>query len=1438
MVPGSRLAIALLECAIWRSCVAWRRQVKSVGARLRRMCRGESIDIHEYTPRLIGARSSAPADDGAARARAMTGALALVLELTRTDEPDDPHAFQLRPQAYSLRTPGGGRTRFEIAWDPRLLADLGALRQPGSDPALRQRLGDLLRRALAPAGWERLGDEIRSASEAGRPVLITLRSNAAELYALPWELLAVGASGQHLGELPGVLLRHEWPGTTTVAERPSPRPEGGRVLFAWSAAGGAVPAAEHQRALASAWAEGFMPFDAATDVLAGASARRLAEALTNAEAAGEPVTILHLLCHGGRVGSTFGLVLDGEVVDAGQLRRLLAPHAGTLRLVVLAACDGGNTGELGNHLGSVAQALHRTGIQSVVASRFPLSIDGSIVLTEALYRALLVELQPLERAFTEARGRLARLTEHLDWASLQLYAREADGDDTRPVVFCPYRGLSAFEPEHRRFFFGREREHEETLGDMQALIDTGRPRFMVVYGESGTGKSSIVLAGVVPDVGRLRPTRSGAWCVLTMRPGSAALAELELKLADAPADRPLLLVIDQFEEVFTQTEDPAERIAFVRRLWSDSQADTGLHVVASLRVDFLGRCGDLVLDDTGLALDAVAYDEDHRVAVPRMGPQQIRRVLERPAERVGLRFAPGLVDRILADVGTEPGALPLLQYALEKLWEARVGNVLSATVYEAMGGLAGALERDANELVEHLPAAEQAQVRRLLVRLVDTRDDEAVDTRRRVELARVQPSEAAPRAEFEAVLDRLVEARLVVRTSADHGATRTLEIAHEALIRRWSVLRRWVGEDREKLAEHERLRVWAEHQSLLTGVRLERALEFIREHGDDVESSVRAFVEASAAERQRVEAEQEAQRRRRRRAVIGVITSLSIGVLGMTGVSIYAFDQRADAFAAREEASRERDTAQTRLDQAVKVTKTILHDVLPKLERHPEARSEAKEILVLLQGTLRELGVTEEDYEARREIMVAHGMRGDEALHTDNVDVARAEYLAALEIAEELAEAQPQSVRASRDLSLTLDILGGIEVEAGDLARARELRARALVITEELAKAEPSSHQLKRDLVIRLDALGEVEVEAGDLARARELRSRALELVEELARADPGSAEIKRDLAVSLGGLADLAVLAGDVARARELYARGLAIHEELLEASPDDAQPKRDVAISLHQVGDVAVEAGDIERARELYARALTIVEELADADPHSARAKHDLTVSLGKLGDVELEAGDVGRARELLARSVALREELAEADPRSAAAKRGLAVSLNKMGDVEVEAGELGRARELFARSVALKEELAAADPSSAMAKRDLSVSLNNLGKVEALAGDVTRARELYARSLGLREDLKGFDPKSALAKRDLFVSLTGLADVEVRAGDVARARELYARALAALDELVEADPSAAGVKRDRADLLEKMGDIEAEAGDRARARELKARALALREELSASE
>ena len=536
-----------------------------------------------------------------------------------------------------MQREGGRFQAAPLEWTPALLEELEALEQPHPERSTVQRLGERLRAFLDRLGWQQEEARVLEALQRGAPVQITFRFAAAELYALPWELVTLRGTGQHLGELPGCVLRYEWPGTSTVPPRVNPPPAGGRLLFAWSAAGGPVPAAEQLQHVRQACERAGLEFDEQRDVLPHASRDKLAEALA---LPGPPVAVLHLLCHGTRSasGETSGALWDGarggaELVEGGALRQLLAPYAGSLRLVVLCACQSGGAGGLGNHLGSLALALHRIGLAAVVASRLPLTVRGAVKLTETLYGHLRDELSSLESAVAAARERLVRTASQLDWAALQLYSRAVDGVDTRPIVFRPYRGLLPFRPEDKRFFFGRDGLTRELLWRVQEGLEDRASRFQLVAGASGSGKSSLVLSGLLARL----PQRD--WDVVVLRPGesrqqaSAASSEdtrLPLMLAllwrrlhalwapepqppplldragllaeaermrEARPEHRLMLVVDQLEELFTQVPDAAERQAFLQVLWELTQVRAlRVGVVCTLRVDFLGRCGELIVD--------------------------------------------------------------------------------------------------------------------------------------------------------------------------------------------------------------------------------------------------------------------------------------------------------------------------------------------------------------------------------------------------------------------------------------------------------------------------------------------------------------------------------------------------------------------------------------------------------------------------------------------------------------------------------------------------------------------------------------------------------------------------------------------------------------------------------------------------------------------------
>ena len=461
----------------------------------------------------------------------------------------------------------------------------------------------------------------------------------------------------------------------------------------------------------------------------------------------------------------------------------------------------------------------------------------------------------------------------------------------------PYLGLEPFREEDAGLFFGRDRE-------IALLVEKLRgPRFLAVLGASGSGKSSLVRAGLVP---RLRAA-DDALRVVTLTPGATPLGPLAGQLAATASDAPtaaeladdvraldragerfattaasgarLLVVVDQLEELFTLARSPGERRAFIDNLVYASTIPGGrVAVVVTMRSDFYSRCAD-----HPALRDLVA---EHQFLVGPLDPDGLRDAIEEPARRAGLELEPGLVRRILADVSTEPGALPLLEHLLLELWRRRRGRLLSLEAYAACGGVGGALARRANEVYGGLSADQQAVARRVLLRLTQPGEG-TEDTRRRASVAELTGDGDGE--DVERVVEAMSAARLVVVTSDEATGEPAVEVTHEALIRAWPELRRWIDADREALRLHRRLteaaREWSaggrEEGLLYRGARL--AVWRERDTGElnDLE---RAFL---AAGEERADRDRAARRRRVRLAIGG----LAVATAAIAAIAVVALTQ-------------------------------------------------------------------------------------------------------------------------------------------------------------------------------------------------------------------------------------------------------------------------------------------------------------------------------------------------------------------------------------------------------------------------------------------------------------------------------------------------------------------------------------------------------------------
>ncbi|MEW1549678.1 WD40 repeat domain-containing protein [Streptomyces tsukubensis] len=399
-------------------------------------------------------------------------------------------------------------------------------------------------------------------------------------------------------------------------------------------------------------------------------------------------------------------------------------------------------------------------------------------------------------------------------------AAEGPGPDDGPA---PYPGLARYGPEDSDHFFGRGELVAELLGL------TRRRRFAAVVGASGSGKSSLLRAGLVPAV---READRPPDVIRILTPGpTPARTHKDLFTPGA------LVLVDQFEEVFTLCDDPAERGAFTALMLHG-----GARVVVAVRADFYGRCAEQPA--------LVRALKDAVLLVGPMEREQLRRAVVGPAGVRNLVVERALTARVVADVADEPGGLPLMSHALREVWRRRRGRTLTVAAYEAVGGVQGAIAHTAEDVFGALRDDEAEVARALLLRLVAPGDG-TEDTRRPA-----APAEVVPEG-YGHVLERLVRARLL---TVDDTA---VNLAHEALITAWPRLRGWIDADRDVLRLHRRLteaaRTWEQvgrdAGALLRGSQLESAREAFAAEETAVRLPLtpteRAFLDASTAARDR-----------------------------------------------------------------------------------------------------------------------------------------------------------------------------------------------------------------------------------------------------------------------------------------------------------------------------------------------------------------------------------------------------------------------------------------------------------------------------------------------------------------------------------------------------------------------------------------------------------
>ncbi|WP_313707867.1 nSTAND1 domain-containing NTPase [Planktothrix agardhii] len=443
---------------------------------------------------------------------------------------------------------------------------------------------------------------------------------------------------------------------------------------------------------------------------------------------------------------------------------------------------------------------------------------------------------------------------------------------------CPFQGLYAFKIEDQEFFFGRE-----------LLIENLKKRltehpFLAVVGNSGSGKSSLVLAGLIPSL----QTQQNDLKLAYLTPKSVPIAQLNASLSQVE-DSSFIIVVDQFEELFTLCKDELQRVNFIQELVKSSSTQK---IVVTLRADFWGECA--------VYPELRELMETRQALIPPLNIEELGRVIEQQATQVRLRFEAGLRDLMLQDVAGEPGAMPLLQHALWQLWRRRHGRWLLCEEYQEIGKVQEAIAKTADDFYNQLSPQEQEQVRNIFIRLTRlddgfVRSEQHRDTRRRVLMGELVPL-GSDAANIKDLVRRLADERLVV-TSVDGVTDREeVEVVHEALIQYWSRLQEWLNQDRQNLQLRERIRQQAldwqpepkDELLLLQGGRLEDAIAVYKHQPSFFNQLEDGYIKGCLTLRER-KRRQEVNRLRKWVAALSVSLVVAIGAGGV------AFDRYQEA---------------------------------------------------------------------------------------------------------------------------------------------------------------------------------------------------------------------------------------------------------------------------------------------------------------------------------------------------------------------------------------------------------------------------------------------------------------------------------------------------------------------------------------------------------------
>jgi tetratricopeptide (TPR) repeat protein len=963
----------------------------------------------------------------------------------------------------------------------------------------------------------------------------------------------------------------------------------------------------------------------------------------------------------------------------------------------------------------------------------------------------------------------------------------------------PYRGLQVFDMAHAAVFFGRERaerEITEALVRRAGTLDGGGKAFVLVLGASGSGKSSLVRAGLLPDVmtpgvvsgvtswrhaivhpAELVPDPALGLAAVFARDGAlpelAALGYTDEEFAEILRGSPgllrpplraalekaaaadplagaggvpqarLILVLDQLEVLFTSSVLTAEqRRAFATMI--SNLAHCGLvWVVATMRSDFFHRLAETP-DLNELAAGLGQYQLAHPTAA------ELDLIICRPAEAAGLAFEEeandgvSLAATIREAAARDPASLPLLSFLLDELYRRDVerdgGNMLTYASYRTLGMLEGAIARHADELADGLPSELATALDPLLLSLVQVDEISGTTTARLIKQAIiVDPlqQEAA---------DRLIAGRLAV--ADDPGDGRTLRLAHEALLAYWPRLARLIEEHRDFLIVRRRLQAdaanWqrnARDPELLLppGRRLAEAEDTLARRRADLEPEIVAYVEASTS------AEQERQARKRalqQRALQEKLARsrrfavvVSVFFLLAAAAGLYAWQQREVATAAFEEAEHNYQAA---VGQSVGSVRAFV-------DSYGDGEISNKMMALLIDQAQKTLGSLPRDSDE----MLAARTELFDVLSTANWslgDYEAAERFARTGIAaaDALVKKNPTRVQWVRLQASGHGRLSDALRRKGDPAAAADEAKIAIGLCEALLTTRPSDQGVQNDLIDNYERAGLALSTVGRPKEAADYFQRWIRLAEDLASRHPDNAAWRRSLANAHQDLGDALMQQRNYAEAIRSYGISIAGLEKLRAEDPKNMRYLHKHAISQVRLGDVMLAEGRYDDALAEFQAANQLAARLLREEPANFQWHMFLADTHQRLGEALLESGRFDKAE---AEFRTYRELITQARERRAntATLFGLSNAYQKMGDVLLAMGDLDSAAAAYLKSLELALDLNRERPARPEWDKNLAMTHHRLGTMLRRQGDTTRARDHFKRCAEVDFNAFAWAPRS---------------------------------------------------------------------------------------------